>query len=144
MKKQSERQLGAFCLLYLLESGKPYLINMKVIAFRNKVVHEGYVPSSQEVAEWAEQVVKIIFDIVGELRSKYRESLTQIIFNRSHGVKTALSSARAKNPALIGVPVATIFTPSLVGLDLADDAFQREGFSELIKHIERLKTKFRF
>jgi hypothetical protein len=142
IKKQSERQLGAFCLLYLLETGKPYVINTKVMEFRNKVVHQGYVPTSQEVAEWADQVVNIIFDIVTELRSNYRESLTQITFNRGHGVNKALSSARARNPALSGAPVATISTPSLVGLDLPDDAFRRETFPKLLAHMERLKAKF--
>ena len=141
LKKQSERQLGAFHLLHLIEIGKPYTVSPNIVEFRNKVVHQGYVPTATEVADWAEQVVNVIFDVVTELRSRYRASLTQIVFSRAPEVGRAVAKAKANNPVLEGVPIVTIMTPSFVGLDLADALFQRQTFAELIERTNRLKGR---
>jgi hypothetical protein len=82
--KFSERQIGAFCALYFNEFGEaPQLLDefsAKALKptptiiknptnFRNRVVHEGYIPSYDETFEYGEIVSKYI----GMLLTKYQE-----------------------------------------------------------------------
>jgi hypothetical protein len=58
---QSERQLGAFIFVYLLENKtRPKLLSDKLIKFRNNVIHRGYIPSDDEVIKYAWKVAQII------------------------------------------------------------------------------------
>ena len=51
---QSERQLGAFSMLYLSQAKcPPSLIDSK---FRNKVIHKGYLPNAIETFKYAKEV----------------------------------------------------------------------------------------
>ena len=51
---QSERQLGAFCMLYLSETKcSPPLLRPD---FRNRVIHKGYLPSEAETVAYAKAV----------------------------------------------------------------------------------------
>jgi len=72
--KQSERQLGAFLFLYLLENkshfdSKKY--NFEVLkTFRNKVIHNGYLPSEKETIDYGDGVFEIIKNISVEIAIK--------------------------------------------------------------------------
>jgi hypothetical protein len=44
----SERQLGAFGFLYLLENGEPLLLNKKITEIRNHIVHQGRIATEIE------------------------------------------------------------------------------------------------
>lgn len=62
---QSERQLGAFCFLYLLETGKPAVVlKGKLVEFRNTVIHKGYLPTKEETLNYAEKVHDYMIYIV--------------------------------------------------------------------------------
>lgn len=76
--KQSERQLGAFFFVYLLENGRPPpfvdeypLVSYKkkpLRSFRNDVIHNGYVPSRDQVVEYGEHVFQFIRQVFSELK----------------------------------------------------------------------------
>jgi hypothetical protein len=67
---QSERQLGAFMFLYLLENQKAAeLIEDKYTTFRNNVIHKGYIPSYEEVVEYGERILKFITEVHNELKA---------------------------------------------------------------------------
>ena len=69
VSRQSERQLGAFCYLHLLFFGVAYVIDEAAVALRNRVVHQGYVPSNDEAKELGERV----WVDLGDLRSNLGE-----------------------------------------------------------------------
>ncbi len=69
MKKQSERQLGAFIFLYLQTfKKKAPLLSNKQIEFRNDTIHKGYFPTYDEVVDFGEAVLKIIYEVLITLR----------------------------------------------------------------------------
>lgn len=73
ISNQSERQLGAFIILYsfLKKQQPPMLLDENTsIKFRNMVVHKGYLPNEREAIEYANKVYDII-------RYYYRELLTE-------------------------------------------------------------------
>ncbi|MEZ0226316.1 MAG: hypothetical protein ACAH83_17300 [Alphaproteobacteria bacterium] len=79
VNKQSERQLGAFVFLYLNEFGEPPLILPdNVVSFRNKVIHEGKIPSSGEAIDYGQTVFNLISPVLEKLKVKHEDSLRNV------------------------------------------------------------------
>ncbi len=124
--KQSERQLGAFLFVYLLEGGKPLtpLINdqkptlqgrsrgkiLTWAAFRNEVIHNGYIPTNEEVLEYGNLVYQFVYRVIAELKRSSAESMQRATF---HHLTRGRSVAN-------GGPVATMSVPTLISLTRAD------------------------
>jgi len=67
--KQSERQLGAFLFLYLRENKKSVnFIHQDFTTFRNRVIHEGDIPTYEESLNYGEAVLAFIFKLSRELK----------------------------------------------------------------------------
>jgi len=83
VSKQSERQLGAFYFLYLNEfnEGAPKF-NQKMTEFRNNVIHNGYIPKTDEVIKYAKTIFDYITDITPVLREKYDDFLDYPVLER--------------------------------------------------------------
>jgi len=91
LKKLSERQTGAFYMLYLHENKKPVpnLDNQKISkksgdykSFRNQVIHNGYIPTREEVIKFGECTFQHVADLLC--------SLSIIRVNKSNYVETSL------------------------------------------------------
>lgn len=81
MSKQSERQLGAFYMLQLTEYGETkYIITQKWIEFRNKVIHQGYIPTSHEAIEYGEYILSLINFILIDLKENDLDSIEKASF----------------------------------------------------------------
>ncbi|MBL4900691.1 MAG: hypothetical protein JKX76_13860 [Colwellia sp.] len=79
VSRQSERQLGGFLFLYLLEFGESYNIDKKLVKFRNKVIHKGYIPTPNEVEGFAEKVYSEIYLITQKLKSQCGGHIQKVI-----------------------------------------------------------------
>lgn len=75
--RQSERQLGAFCFLFALETGTSFAPSNKIIEFRNKVIHQGYIPSNKEVYDFAEDIFSMIRAIIKKLIETASDSVKE-------------------------------------------------------------------
>lgn len=83
LASQSERQVGAFYILYLNSFRKPPVkIKPSMIELRNKVIHKGYIPKYEEVVQYGEYLLRYMVDILEELKLKYREELYCVVFRR--------------------------------------------------------------
>lgn len=61
ISRQSERQLGAFVVLYILEFGtQPPLLTNSQIELRNNVIHQGYFPNKDECLKYGNVVLDCI------------------------------------------------------------------------------------
>lgn len=57
VSNMSERQIGAFYMLFLYTFDEvPLIFKNKMITFRNRVVHKGYIPTKNEVLKYANEV----------------------------------------------------------------------------------------
>ncbi|MEH3087899.1 MAG: hypothetical protein PGN26_15500 [Xylophilus ampelinus] len=71
---QSERQLGAFCMLYLQEVKQPApLVEKKNVEFRNNVIHKGYLPSKQETLGYGRAVHNIMIKILAYVSNELQQ-----------------------------------------------------------------------
>jgi hypothetical protein len=70
ISRQSERQLGAFIMLFVLEFGRqPPLLANAHIELRNNVIHQGYFPTKEECLKYGRavrdsirQTIKVLYD----------------------------------------------------------------------------------
>lgn len=68
ISRQSERQLGAFIILFVLEFGtQPPLLPSNQIELRNKVIHQGYFPTKEECLKYGRTVLGSIRQTIGVL-----------------------------------------------------------------------------
>jgi hypothetical protein len=100
MSKQSERQVGAFYVLYFNEFSElppifsaPWFKNklgfdMKVggkkvdpVYFRNIVIHQGITPSREQAVRYGEAVHQYIYSIIAKYREKYERRFHNISFH---------------------------------------------------------------
>ena len=141
LSRQSERQLGAFLFLYLLENKKPLnplILDAKPKSesgppgitwteFRNNVIHKGYLPSSEEVIVYGNLVYQFIYRLISELRVANSDSMGKATF---HHLKKGID---AKSQT----PMATMSIPTLISLVRAEAPPQT--FREALKGLEKYK-----
>lgn len=83
LSRLSERQIGAFSTAALILTDKPpTLLNPnKEIAFRNKVIHNGYIPDEEEATEFGNTIMKVIIENLDDLRKIAPDSLDKVYQN---------------------------------------------------------------
>jgi hypothetical protein len=80
VRNQSERQLGAFVFLYLLKIKEcPPMLNEQDVAFRNGVIHKGYIPTSDETIEFGENVRSVVNIALKNMKRIYGDNLIRIL-----------------------------------------------------------------
>lgn len=99
IKNQSERQYGAFCLQYLKATGKAWKIDSKQVSFRNKIIHKGYIATSEEVRCYAEYITSCQGNILSILKEKYKEDCTKLYFHQKESVSDSTKKMMQDNNA---------------------------------------------
>lgn len=81
VSKQSERQIGGFLFLHLVTFGSNYALSKKIPELRNKVVHQGYIPTPEEVIVFGELIYQEIYSITQLLKSSMQTEMQQVIMD---------------------------------------------------------------
>jgi hypothetical protein len=125
---QSERQLGAFYFLYLINNKKaPPTIPNSAIKFRNDVIHKGYIATTNEVIKYGQILLEYIFNIMKEFRSENERLLNMAIIHQQ-------ISQRAKLPNQVPFAISSI--PSIINLrSIKDKSFGNISFQEALDSI---------
>jgi hypothetical protein len=98
MARQSERQLGAFMMLYASEFAEPYKPNIKIVEFRNSVIHKGVIPEPDSARKFCADVYELIVPLYGKLSGRYKEEIHKL-------VRAELREKQKK--AAVGLPATT-------------------------------------
>jgi hypothetical protein len=123
---QSERQLGAYYFLYLLQFNAPAPTSSKRVEFRNNVIHKGYIPTSTEAADYAEYVYDYI---VGTLKTMQPPLSPQI-----HQVcKDDLEEMLRSIPADVAKGVPSMAAPTMIQLLGPEEQFGKHSFRDALK-----------
>ncbi len=106
---QSERQLGAYVFVYLMENGEPPpLLKPKLVTFRNDVIHKGRIPTREQAVEYGQSVLEIIAPILHDLKERYVEHVSTVV--RQHVIETR---AHIEEPQHVSfMSIATIISIS--------------------------------
>ena len=103
IKKNSERQFGAFQYLYLVNFKNPFMTKKEAAAyeeqfgFRNKVIHAGYFPNHKEVLALARYVYNLIYDLRAKRVELDEAAVEQVSFRHWRRGSLALE-AKAGGP----------------------------------------------
>lgn len=75
MSTQSERQLGSYLGLYLgTFNEEPILLSNTETAFRNSVIHKGYIPTREESIAYGNSILNLIETSLIKLKTKFPEA----------------------------------------------------------------------
>ena len=69
-KNSSERQLGAFSMIYLFQYDKIPECISDLSKFRNRINHQGYFPSLNETYSYCDKVLKFIADALNTVKDQ--------------------------------------------------------------------------
>lgn len=88
VRKHSERQLGAFCYLFLNSvDALPLVLEPKLVEIRNSVVHKGRFPTKVEAIIFAEAVCKIIENNYNMLLNTFSKEISEYRDNFKNKIK---------------------------------------------------------
>lgn len=98
IKNQSERQYGAFCFCYLFVTKQSWHSDSKMIEFRNKVVHKGYIATSEEVQVYAKYITNSLTTIIQIIKTNFDSERSKLYFLQKEATKPAINKIMQKYP----------------------------------------------
>ena len=125
--KQSERQVGGFLFLHLIVFGTHYTLNKKIPALRNRVIHQGYIPTPEEVIKLGELVYQEILSITKLIKANLANEMQSVIME-------SLQTRSEKIPK--ETPRATTTGTMFFSLGMAE---QKESFQEALSTYKEAK-----
>lgn len=135
IKNQSERQLGAFAFVYLLENKtKPPMQSDNERGFRNNVTHKGYIPTREEAIEYGQSVLDIITPILFDLKERHGKAVNIIVKN--HVIET-FTKAKSLN---INHNISNMTIPTTISIARANTEIQ-PTLNQTLEHLK--KSRFR-
>lgn len=94
---QSERRLGAYVFVYLMENGEPPpLLKPKLIAFRNDVMHKGRIPTREQAVDYGQSALDIMVPILEDLKGRYTEHVSAVVSQHVREIR-----AQIEEPELV-------------------------------------------
>ena len=125
--RQSERQLGAFIILYTSEFGRsPTLLGERQVQFRNEVIHRGKIPSAQEALAYGQVVLDLIRPLLREAKERYPKGVNKTVFDH-------MAQGRQSPTERSG----TMSIPTIVSLNIADETWDKRSLEQAIKELRR-------
>lgn len=103
IKKSSERQIGSFYFLFLhkYRAVPPWKIIESERAFRNSVIHEGYIPTEEETITYAKSVYNQIELINNTLKESSNEEYRKFLSDRQEMLTVKSEETKLKCYLLI-------------------------------------------
>ena len=135
INNQSERQLGAFYFLYLntFNECPTCFFDEKNSAFRNKIIHKGYIPTKKETWDYgnkAFEYIKLMLQKIRNIQDSATPGMGEIFL---HEVRQLHQSVFA------GAPISTMGCPSILNLALANSEFDKKTFAVGLEGLQKYK-----
>jgi len=116
MSRQSERQFGCFLMQYAMHAGETFKFDQKQIEFRNKVIHQGYIPNHDEVLLYGREAWRIKIKLYRQLERDFPEELNLEIKREIEEIKSKVPGQ--KPPLVFKAMVVNVDTHSNIGHDI--------------------------
>jgi hypothetical protein len=131
IRKQSERQLGAFIFLYtLLNSRSPTILSEARTGFRNSVIHEGKIPTRDEAIEFGQAVLDVVRPLLLETKQSFPKGVDAIVLAHVRKASEGLPPSRA------GMTI-----PTIIKLNAGEASYHDTSLVEHIRRIELSRSK---
>lgn len=135
VSRQSERQLGAFILLYTQTFGEaPSLLNQNKVNFRNEVIHKGKIPTRSEATEFGQSVLDTINPIANKMATHLHESILKITYQDIEKLNKDLVKSKGETSW------TTHFNaPSLLNVSARPPEYTPATLTETLDHMKKLR-----
>jgi hypothetical protein len=131
ISKQSERQLGAFIFLYtLLNRRSPMILPNDRMAFRNRVIHEGKIPTRDEAIEFGQAVLDVVRPLMLEAKKNFPKGVDAVV------VAHLRKAAEGLPPSRGGMTI-----PTIISLTAGEVSYHDTPLAEHIKRIESSRSR---
>ena len=139
IKNQSERQYGAFCFCHLYVTKESWRIDSKMIEFRNKVVHKGYIATSEEVQIYADNITSCLTAIIKIIKTNFDTERSKLYFLQKEATKPTITKIMQKYP---NAKYAASGNPSLLKWNYSE--YESVTFEDSLNTAKLLIDKFGF
>lgn len=139
MSRQSERQLGAFLVLFALQFGSAYAPNNTIVTFRNSVIHKGLIPTPEKAREFCSMVYSEIMSVTERLRADLSEAMNRVVMADLHSRSAMADAKLPKATAEGGMFFNLTASPTVQTFDEAYLSFQ-ENREKLLASIPQMKA----
>ncbi|MCT6819459.1 MAG: hypothetical protein M3009_03170 [Bombella apis] len=104
VRNQSERQIGAFVFMYLLQKKEtPLLLDTNITKIRNDAVHKGKFPTKEEAMVFAEKVIKVAHPIMDSMVNDGININSPPSSDFTERLKKAIERHKKIRPTFIGI-----------------------------------------
>jgi len=119
VSNQSERQLGAYFFIFLLQEGRqaPYLPK-KMIELRNKVIHKGRIASYEDAILFGNSVLQTVNPILATLKEQHGDLIQEIVFDHLFSAKQEYPNVPTSTSSM--TTILSIMKESVPIYDLRD------------------------
>jgi hypothetical protein len=121
---QSERQLGAYYLLYLVQFNSVPPVDRGSVEFRNKVIHKGYIPTLDEATDYAQYVYDYILDALRSMKPELNGQIEQVCDADLQEILRSLQP---------NVKVRVAAAPTMIWLLAPEERFGARTFREALR-----------
>lgn len=135
--KQSERRLGWFSAVWLLETGRVFRMPGKRSQFRNDVIHNGVIPSQAQALDFGEWVIASLYDILEALKPKHEKSMTKCHFYNGKKRSELVKSRLAADKELQNLPDGPGIGLTILGTNYGPQIFRRRSIDELLATVQK-------
>jgi hypothetical protein len=126
--RQSERQFGCFLMLYSINRGKSFDVNQKQIEFRNRVIHQGYIPKRKEAFSFGKDAWRIKRSVYKFLERKFPKELKAEIEDELKRIEAKVPKGRT----------ILKFKSQVVNVDTKTNiGYEIENFEEFLDGMKR-------
>ncbi len=127
VSNQSERQLGAYYLLCLMEFGKaPNEFSSQMSGFRNKVIHKGYIPTYEEVFRYGEYVLDYIRNMLIIFERDYNKYIFELSMERQF-----ILLEKCKEGA------SSMSVTTIIGLNYNEEKHKNQSFEQALEFLRK-------
>ncbi|MBY0556556.1 MAG: hypothetical protein K2P77_05065 [Burkholderiaceae bacterium] len=125
----SERQLGAFILLFGLEFSTPVPgLNKKNVEFRNDVIHKGIIPTEKQAIEYGQAVLDCTRAIIEIAKKNFADAVQQTIVDNMQSMSEK-------------IPQSASIVYSGLGAILSIATERNQPFPTLAEELENLRSE---
>lgn len=132
----SERQLGAFIVMYTLETGQaPPLLSGERTKFRNKVIHQGRIPTRAEAISFGQDVLQLIRDVMLVVAERLPRGMLEAT------MRPMVEATRKRQNTT--KPAVTMAPTTIVGISVSDASHHTRSLAEALQVLEQNRRLMR-
>jgi hypothetical protein len=128
VRKQSERQLGAFIFIYtLINRRTPKILSEQRVAFRNGVIHEGKIPTYDDAIDFGQSVLDVVRPLLLEAKQKFPKGVET----------TVIAHIRKASEGAPPLGRGGMTIPTIIKLNAGEASYHDTPLKDHISRIER-------